>query len=421
MKTKNFESGRSTPICHCETAQTKNNPANCFCAQSNETQKAKRQCGRIDVGIGATWQSDEIASHSFAMTEYGRSMVEMLGVLAVIGVLSVAGIAGYHNAMNRYRANEILNEVQKRAVVATMQLAAGRKISEVSLAEFGNSPFKNTLGEATNIKQFNIELLSAPSANICSFMKNLIGKSTPIRAIDETCTQFTFNPDLSTNDNVDVGSCEAPDTIYLSYNTDPCTTTINQDVSCTKNEDCGNPNWGACCVDGKCRAGSGSSHCENLQGKCVKNSDCENGYFCNVMSGTFLPQQGSCVPLTTAIPRPASDITIAEIDYKAKKFIMYSNAISYWGAQNWCAAHGMRMATLADLGLKVPENDEQIPENMDGHVFTNEERNQFKNAFNCCFWVSDHHTNLNFAYAVYDTKVYEWQKRTGMRPLCIKD
>ncbi len=48
--------GRSTPICHCETAQTKNNPANCFCAQSNETQKAKRQCGRIDVGIGATWQ-----------------------------------------------------------------------------------------------------------------------------------------------------------------------------------------------------------------------------------------------------------------------------------------------------------------------------------------------------------------------------
>ncbi len=45
------ESGRSTPICHCETAQTKNNPANCFCAQSNETQKAKRQCGRIDVEI----------------------------------------------------------------------------------------------------------------------------------------------------------------------------------------------------------------------------------------------------------------------------------------------------------------------------------------------------------------------------------
>ena len=356
--------------------------------------------------------------------ETGRSMLEMMCMLAVMGVLSVAGIAGYNSAMNRYKANEILNEVQKRATVAGAQIISGRKFEEVSLSEFTNNDlgyakFKTNISEGTNIQQFNILLESAPDTNICNQMKTAVGKSTPIRYINADCTEITFNPDLSTNDNVDVGNCEAPDTIYLSYNTDPCTTTINQDASCTKNEDCGNPNWGACCVDGKCRAGSGSSHCENLQGKCVKNSDCENGYFCNVMSGTSLPQQGSCVPLTTAIPRPASDITIAEIDYKAKKFIMYNNAISYWGAQNWCAAHGMRMATLADLGLKVPENDEKIPENMDGHVFTNEERNQFKNAFNCCFWVSDFH--LDHAYAVYDTKVSKWPKRAGMRPLCIKD
>ena len=39
--------------------------------------------------------------------ESGRSMVEMLGVLAIIGVLSVGGIAGYTMAMNKYRANEI--------------------------------------------------------------------------------------------------------------------------------------------------------------------------------------------------------------------------------------------------------------------------------------------------------------------------
>ena len=39
----------------------------------------------------------------------GRSMVEMLGVLAIIGVLSVGGITGYKMAMDRHRANEILN------------------------------------------------------------------------------------------------------------------------------------------------------------------------------------------------------------------------------------------------------------------------------------------------------------------------
>jgi len=42
--------------------------------------------------------------------ESGRSMVEMLGVLAIIGVLSVGGIAGYRMAMNKHHANEWLND-----------------------------------------------------------------------------------------------------------------------------------------------------------------------------------------------------------------------------------------------------------------------------------------------------------------------
>ena len=43
--------------------------------------------------------------------ETGRSMVEMLGVLAIIGVLSIGGIQGYTYAMNKYRANNVLNEM----------------------------------------------------------------------------------------------------------------------------------------------------------------------------------------------------------------------------------------------------------------------------------------------------------------------
>ena len=50
--------------------------------------------------------------------ESGRSMVEMLGVLAIIGVLSVGGIAGYTMAMNRYRANEVIDMANKYAVIA---------------------------------------------------------------------------------------------------------------------------------------------------------------------------------------------------------------------------------------------------------------------------------------------------------------
>ena len=36
----------------------------------------------------------------------GRSMVEMLGVLAIIGVLSVGGIAGYSKAMTKFKINK---------------------------------------------------------------------------------------------------------------------------------------------------------------------------------------------------------------------------------------------------------------------------------------------------------------------------
>ena len=52
------------------------------------------------------------------VNENGRSMVEMLGVLAIIGVLSVGGIAGYTRAMNNWKANEII-DAMNRVVVAT--------------------------------------------------------------------------------------------------------------------------------------------------------------------------------------------------------------------------------------------------------------------------------------------------------------
>ncbi len=40
----------------------------------------------------------------------GRSMIEMLGVLAIIAVLSVGGIAGYSKAMEKYKVNKALEE-----------------------------------------------------------------------------------------------------------------------------------------------------------------------------------------------------------------------------------------------------------------------------------------------------------------------
>ena len=67
--------------------------------------------------------------------ESGRSMVEMLGVLAIIGVLSIGGIAGYTLAMNRYRANEILDTAAKLAVVSMSSKSQTASLSDLGLEQ----------------------------------------------------------------------------------------------------------------------------------------------------------------------------------------------------------------------------------------------------------------------------------------------
>ena len=43
--------------------------------------------------------------------QLGRSMIEMLGVLAIVGVLSVGGISGYSKAMNKFKSNKLLDQI----------------------------------------------------------------------------------------------------------------------------------------------------------------------------------------------------------------------------------------------------------------------------------------------------------------------
>ena len=45
------------------------------------------------------------------VNENGRSMVEMLGVLAIIGVLSAGGLAGYSKAMFKHKLNSTMDQL----------------------------------------------------------------------------------------------------------------------------------------------------------------------------------------------------------------------------------------------------------------------------------------------------------------------
>ena len=58
--------------------------------------------------------------------EKGRSMIEMLGVLAIVGVLSVGGIAGYSKAMAKYKMNTLLSQVSELTMnIRSLYMAQG--------------------------------------------------------------------------------------------------------------------------------------------------------------------------------------------------------------------------------------------------------------------------------------------------------
>ena len=49
----------------------------------------------------------------FHKSQIGRSMIEMLGVLAIIGVLSVGGLAGYSKAVRSFQLSEMMTYLEK--------------------------------------------------------------------------------------------------------------------------------------------------------------------------------------------------------------------------------------------------------------------------------------------------------------------
>ncbi|MDY4885900.1 MAG: hypothetical protein SO141_06615 [Alphaproteobacteria bacterium] len=72
--------------------------SNKFAALSNLNYRVKPDNDSEGADYRVKFENDSVCT--------GRSMVEMLGVLAIIGVLSVGAIAGYSKAMMKYKLNK---------------------------------------------------------------------------------------------------------------------------------------------------------------------------------------------------------------------------------------------------------------------------------------------------------------------------
>lgn len=282
--------------------------------------------------------------------ESGRSMVEMLGVLAVIGVLSVAGIAGYTNAMNKHRANELLNEASKRAAIVAMQITSGKAGTGLSVAEFTNPSgykFGVDTSYAAGGKTFSLTLSKDPSGNIDNAICNQMIAATGTNSVMQVapgCGTITFNADMSKGGGSSGGSAT-------------CTETPTGCQECVSGEivdsdaKCGTAQV---CVDGTCTAdltGSG----------CAKNSDCDEGEFCN-FSGN--------VNCSTGPTRKNGTCTSVEDFTKSDNLagFVWGDYTDWFSAKNFCATlpGNHRMAALSDFNCpytlaEYKETDNDYP------------------------------------------------------------
>ena len=201
--------------------------------------------------------------------EVGRSMVEMLGTLAVMGVLSVVGLSAFNTAMDKNKANTLIQEAQRRAVVVAGQIGFNNQTP--SLAEF--SPPNPTAGgtlvdvKTTGLtKQFGIQV-SGVTKSVCENILRTIGESTPIRRLSlettpttpiTTCNDtnaflFIYNEDMTTDDKVGLprscrsdndcksicATCEIPEDEEVGICTNECEEPVKL---CQANDDCNQKN-----------------------------------------------------------------------------------------------------------------------------------------------------------------------------------
>ena len=118
--------------------------------------------------------------------ESGRSMVEMLGVLAIIGVLSIGGIAGYTLAMNRYRANEIMNLASQVAIIAASKNGGAGDDASLSDLPGATKPAGLSDISATKYGVTTVTLDGDYAANLATLIEQLGGDKATCS--NGTCT-----------------------------------------------------------------------------------------------------------------------------------------------------------------------------------------------------------------------------------------
>ncbi len=254
--------------------------------------------------------------HLPRLNEIGRSMVEMLGVLAVVGVLSIGGIMGYTYAMDKYRANDIVNEVNIRNR-DTWNLYQTKDLPEEQLTNWrGKTATGFTIGIYPRSSiVFDVEVSEVPFRVCRQVMQSQIEGPLFIWTRGEGYTKQIFNG----NNSVEICGTDKINIVFTTsleaYGEveglrDDVTDERDQPIKwCIDDNDC-ELGCETCGTGYVCRSTCSDSTPICTEGGCVKcelNIDCPNKEICNeytheceqaqeqCATGAFRTKNGACV------------------------------------------------------------------------------------------------------------------------------
>ena len=138
----------------------------------------------------APWINNYNKSINTKEEQNGRSMIEMLGVLAIIGVLSVGGIADYSKAMFRYKINKTIEQITLIAGNVRAFFGPQKSYDGVHCGCSARSCWGETPGDGCPIlKKAKIipdEMLTVDSSGKITAITNPFGSAVSLMRIDKS-------------------------------------------------------------------------------------------------------------------------------------------------------------------------------------------------------------------------------------------
>ena len=331
-------------------------------------------CKKYNNKINVNYPLKKDLKKAYIKYESGRSMVEMLGVLAVIGVLSIGGIVGYSYGMDKYRANETINDIMLKSI----DIVAN--INQDKAPDASSWPTTNPIGYPLSFVQdipndrYGIQIQNVPS-RVCKMVGDALKNLSIVYVGSEDYTPETEDDpcDLSDKNTMEFYfetlKCEpacGDDEICLwgecVSKTIEETPWRGDTTSCTQDSDCAPCGW--CKSSYECHPKNNGLACSTESvtdgvchwGECLPKSGCNDDKPCTGKYEYCASPNTSC---TEAFP-DGSTGTCIKADFKpltinGTEYWISNTALSWWDADAACKALGFNgLISVYDL---VPDWD----------------------------------------------------------------